>query len=265
MIEARRLAPRFVERVWGANRLSPYFPDSKSKIGEVWFTPGETYPLLVKFIFTTEKLSVQVHPGDEYAQRHERSRGKTEMWHILNAQPGAKIAIGFREEATPERLAQAIEDGSIERLLNWIPVAAGETYFTRAGVVHAIGAGVTLCEIQQNSDITYRLYDYGRGRELHVGKAMDVMQTGEYQALREMPVQCEHFATEMVAIAPGEETTAGSDGLLVAVEGEGMIQGEPFQQGEVWHLRSNGSGGDLAVTSRNGARLLYVTCGSADR
>jgi mannose-6-phosphate isomerase len=264
MTEVRRLAPRFVERVWGANRLSPYFPDSAAKIGEVWFAPGETYPILVKFIFTTEKLSIQVHPADEYAQRHERSRGKTEMWHILSAEPGAKIAIGFREKTRPERLAQAIEDGSIETLLNWIPVAAGETYFTRAGVVHAIGAGVTLCEIQQNSDITYRLYDYGRRRELHIDKAMDVMDTGEYDGLREMPVRCEYFVTEMIAIASGEEAIAGSDGLLVALEGEGMIQGEPFQQGEVWYVCSNGSGGDVAVTSRKGARLLHVSKGSAN-
>lgn len=252
-----KLTPRFVERVWGATRLSPYFPDSASKIGEVWFTPGEAYPLLVKFIFTSERLSIQVHPDDVYAGQHERSRGKTEMWHILDAQPGATIAVGFREEAPPD-LARAIADGSIEDLLNWIPVAPGETYFTRAGVVHAIGAGVTLCEIQQNSDVTYRLYDYKRGRELHVAKALDVLETRPYEGLREMPVTCEHFVTEMLVIPPGETASVHSDCLLVALAGEGTVAGRHFKPGEVWHISG---GADHEVASGNGARLLRVTCG----
>jgi mannose-6-phosphate isomerase len=259
VIEIHRLTPRFVERIWGVTKLSPYFPDSPSKIGEVWFTPGEAYPLLVKFIFTSERLSVQVHPDDAYAQQHEGSRGKTEMWHILDAQPGATIAIGFREEVPPDRLAQAIADGSIEDLLNWVPVAPGETYFTRAGIVHAIGAGVTLCEIQQNSDVTYRLHDYGRGRELHIAKSLDVLETGAYDGLREMPVACDHFVTEMLAIPAGETSRGAADGLLVALKGEGTIAGREFRPGEVWHVMADN--GDLEVASSSGARLLRVTCG----
>ncbi len=253
-----RLTPKFVERVWGTTRLSPYFPDATSRIGEVWFTPGDDYPVLVKFIFTSERLSVQVHPDDEYARRHENSRGKTEMWYILGAAPGAEIAIGFQDEIAPERLRNAIADGSVEGMLNWVPVAPGETYFTRAGVVHAIGAGVTLCEIQQNSDVTYRLYDYGRGRELHIDKAFDVLESRPYDGLRTMPVTSEHFATEKIDIDAGRPVDAGPDCLLVVTAGEGTIGSEGFRQGEVWRIPG---GASATVAARNAATILRVTCG----
>ncbi len=132
-------------------------------------------PLLVKFLFTSDNLSVQVHPNDEYAAKHhEGSRGKTEMWHILRAEPGAKIAFGVRVPVTKEELRTAAESGAIVDLLNWIPVRPGETYFIPAGTVHAIGGGLVICEVQQLSDVTYRLYDYkrvdkdGKERELHL-------------------------------------------------------------------------------------------------
>jgi mannose-6-phosphate isomerase len=253
-----KLTPRFVERVWGSTRLSPYFPDSAARIGEVWFSPDEAHPILVKFIFTSERLSVQVHPDDAYAQRHEQSAGKTEMWHVLEAEPGAVIAIGFREEVSPDRLTKAIAEGSVERLLNWIPVSSGQTFFTPAGVVHAIGAGVTLCEIQQNSDVTYRIFDYGRGRELHLAKALDVLESGPYDGVRQMPVSCDYFVTEMLLIRPGETANSRADGLLIAVSGSGTVAGQQFSQGEVWHI--NDSSGELKIGSSNGARLLRVSC-----
>ena len=254
-----RLEPKFVERVWGTTKLSPYFLDAKAKIGEVWFTPGADYPVLVKFIFTSERLSVQVHPDDAYAAQHENSRGKTEMWHILDAEAGAQIAIGFREDVPLDRLRTAIGDGSVEELLNWVTVAPGETYFTRAGVVHAIGAGVTLCEIQQNSDVTYRLYDYGRGRELHVDKAFDVLHAGVYDGRRPMPVACEHFTTEKVDLSAGRSITADRDCLLVVTAGEGTIGGKPFGLGEVWRLADGAARVDIAA--RNEATILRVSCG----
>ncbi len=168
----RRLTPSFREKVWGATRLGPWFPDSDRKIGEVWFEGpfgnDADLPLLVKFIFTTEKLSVQVHPEDEYAGLHHQSRGKTEMWHILAAEPGAQIAAGFRESITPEQFREAALSGAIEQELQWFDARPGDTFFIPAGTVHAIGPGLALCEIQQNSDVTYRLYDYGRPRELHL-------------------------------------------------------------------------------------------------
>ena len=252
-----RLPPKFVERVWGTTKLSPYFPDVDQKIGEVWFTPGDNYPVLVKFIFTSERLSVQVHPDDDYARTHENSRGKTEMWHILRAEPGAEIAIGFQDEVPVERLRDAIADGSVEQMLNWVQVAPGETYFTRAGVVHAIGAGVTLCEIQQNSDVTYRLYDYGRGRELHIKKAFDVLESRPYDGLRSMPIRCEHFATEKIDIGAGPTIDVGTDCLLVVTAGEGTIGSEPFRQGDVWRIPG---GASATVAARNAATVLRVSC-----
>ena len=125
-------------------------------------------PLLVKLLFTSDNLSVQVHPGDAYAREHHNSRGKTEMWHILRAEPEAKIALGLRERVTPERLREAAQSGEIMELLNWVPARPGDTFFVPAGTIHAIGGGLALCEMQQHSDITYRLYDYGRPRELHL-------------------------------------------------------------------------------------------------
>ena len=162
-----RLTPSLREKVWGRTRLMPWFPDSEEPIGEVWYLADRDLPLLVKLLFTSQKLSVQVHPADGEAG----PRGKTEMWHILEAAPGASIALGFREPIGRQRLLDAARSGSVEELLNWIPVHPGETYFTPAHTVHAIGAGIVLFEIQQNSDVTYRLWDYGRPREIHVDQA----------------------------------------------------------------------------------------------
>jgi mannose-6-phosphate isomerase len=180
------------------------------------------------------------------------------MWHILHAEPGAEIAIGFQDEVPVERLRSAIVDGSVEEMLNWVPVAPGETYFTRAGVVHAIGAGVTLCEIQQNSDVTYRLYDYGRGRELHIDKAFDVLESRPYDGLRAMPVTCEHFVTEKIEIDAGAAVAAEPDCLLVITAGEGSIGAAEFRPGEVWRLPS---GVPANVASSRDATLLRVSCG----
>ncbi len=125
-------------------------------------------PLLVKLLFTTERLSVQVHPDDEYAEEHHGSLGKTEAWYVLDATPPGEVAVGFRQTLTPDQFNAAVHSGEIENLLDWRKVQAGDIIYVPAGTVHAIGAGVTICEIQENSDITYRLYDYGRPRELHL-------------------------------------------------------------------------------------------------
>jgi mannose-6-phosphate isomerase len=228
-----RLSTSFKEKVWGSTRLSPWYPDSSVKIGEVWFEAD--LPILIKFIFTSEKLSIQVHPDDEFAARHENSRGKTEMWHILRADPGAQIALGFREEITPERLHDAARSGEIMDLLNWVNVQPGETYFTPAGTVHAIGAGIALCEIQQNSDVTYRLYDYGRPRELHLEKAMRVCDTSVHPGTPVgLPVECLHFRTEMHLFESGLEHAPQQSEVLIFVEGTGRIGGEEYGLGEAW-------------------------------
>ena len=135
---AIRLTPSLREKVWGKTRLAPWFPDSARPVGEAWFLADRDLPLLVKLIFTSEKLSVQVHPEDG----EDGPRGKTEMWHILAADPGAAIALGFREPITSERLLESTRSGKIETLLNWFPVKPGETYFTPAHTVHVFDRAV---------------------------------------------------------------------------------------------------------------------------
>ena len=232
-----RLKPRPQPRIWGSRDLQPWFPNPAEKIGEVWFSVSDAHPLLVKFLFTTEKLSVQVHPRDDYAALHHNgSRGKTEMWHILRADPGAVIALGFKREISREELRAASETGEIEHLLRWIPVNAGETYLTPAGTVHAIGGGLALCEIQQNSDITYRLYDYGRRRELHLDHGETVSDLGTHPGVSIEKVECAHFETQQMNISARVRHCSKRDELLIVLNGSGTIAGERFRLGEVWHV-----------------------------
>lgn len=174
MNASRALTTRPVAKVWGRDRLPPPFTGfDGQRIGEIWFEPPPELPeLLVKYIFTSESLSVQVHPSD--ADAPQGSRGKDECWLILSADPGARLAVGFRKAVSAEIMRAAALDGSIEDLLEWHSVETGDFFYLPAGTVHAIGAGISLIEIQQNSDVTYRLYDYDRPRELHLEKAVAV-------------------------------------------------------------------------------------------
>lgn len=235
-----RLTPSFREKPWGSTKLAPWFPNPASKIGEVWFET-DALPVLVKFLFTTEKLSVQVHPEDDYARRHHQSRGKTEMWHILAAEPGAKIAAGFREGLSADQLKSAAISGEIESLLEWFDASPGDSFFIPAGTVHAIGAGLALCEIQQHSDITYRLYDYGRPRELHLEHGVAVSRREPHRARvssrGELLVSCEYFTTSLWNVdSPRLHAAGSSPELLIAIQGRGTIAGEPFHAGEVWQI-----------------------------
>ena len=161
------------------------------------------FPVLVKFIDAQDKLSVQVHPSDDYALKHENSLGKTEMWYIVDADEGAGIYLGFEKNITREQFEKAIEEKRLTDFLKFIPVNKGESYFIPSGTIHAICAGCLICEIQQNSNITYRVYDYGRRdkngneRELHVAKAMDV--------------------SNLTAITPKELNIPTSDGILKGI------------------------------------------------
>jgi mannose-6-phosphate isomerase len=253
------LTPSPREKVWGRKRLGPWFPDSERNIGEVWFLAERELPLLVKLLFTSEKLSIQVHPDDGEGV----TRGKTEMWHILEAEPGAQIALGFRESVSRERLREACCTGEIEQLLNWFPVKAGETYFTPAHTVHAIGAGIVLCEIQQHSDVTYRLWDYGRPREMHLEQGIAVADTGVHPGPaspmpiengRDLMVQSRYFVTEMVCMSAGASYTPSPEPcqLLIAIEGRGAIGGQPIDIGEVWYLPDEVDG----ICTDEGLRML---------
>ena len=237
---ARRIEPKFVPKVWGSKELKPWFPNPSEPTGEVWFPAGE---LLIKFLFTTENLSVQVHPKDEYAARHEQSRGKTEMWYILRAAPDAKVALGFREPMAADEFRKTAESGEIVDYLEWMPAHPGDTFFTPAGTVHAIGGGLALCEIQQNSDVTYRVFDYGRGRGLHLDKALDVSEFGRHpgatpstvtDAGLELLAKCEYFVTEKLKLRSAREIPGG--GYVIVLDGTGKLEGQAFAPGSVWEL-----------------------------
>jgi mannose-6-phosphate isomerase len=249
-----RLTPSPREKLWGTTRLSPWYADSAAPIGEVWFLSDHELPLLVKLIFTSDRLSVQVHPDDGDGE----AGGKTEMWHVLDAAPGAAIAMGFREPITREQLWEATRTGEVEHLLHWARVQAGETYFIPAHTVHAIGAGLVLCEIQQNLDVTYRLWDYGRPRELHVEKAVPICDLGVHPgASRAVPVgggreevaRSKHFVTELVRLKAGERFRPPAEQCQqwICLEGRGKFGVEAFQMGEVWLLPDEGEQAAIAA------------------
>ena len=211
-----RLEPKTFANVWGGNRLREYGKISdEDRIGESWelsFVKGnealadgtpltelfpkelwgtraerfDFFPVLTKFIDAKEKLSVQVHPSDEYALKNEGQYGKSEMWYVVSADEGAGICLGFNAEYTKDEIEKAVADGRIEGMLTFKKVKAGDSFFIPAGTVHAICGGVLIFEVQQNSTLTYRLYDYlrrdqsGNLRELHVDRALEVLQTGAY-------------------------------------------------------------------------------------
>lgn len=180
------LPTRMVDKPWGRAELpAPFVSPPGETVGEVWFEPpGELPELLVKYIFTSEALSVQVHPSEAQVP----GEGKEECWLVIAADPGAKLAVGFRDEIDADAMRAAALDGSIENLLEWQPVQAGDFFYIPANTVHAIGAGLALIEVQQNSDTTYRLYDYGRPRELHLDSGMAVAQGAPHDAVHRFRV-----------------------------------------------------------------------------
>lgn len=178
-----KLATRLVEKPWGVEVLpEPFANPGSAKIGEIWFE-GEAeapLPLMIKYLFTSEKLSIQVHPGDAQAHAMGLPSGKEECWLVLAAKPGATLGIGTTRALSAQELRAASQNGEIEALMDWKPVKHGDFFYIPAGTVHAIGAGVSLIEIQQNADITYRLYDYGRPRELHLDDGVAVSDARPY-------------------------------------------------------------------------------------
>jgi mannose-6-phosphate isomerase len=272
------LLPEFHERVWGTRDLRPYFLRSVEgePVGEVWLTgdecrvangplTGETlrelalrygaeltgeaapcaqrFPLLIKFLYPRQKLSVQVHPGDEAARRVGEVCGKTECWYIARAVAGAQVGLGLRAGITREMFRMAIEARQAEHMLNWLEVHAGEMIYVDAGTVHAVGANAIFVETQQNCDLTYRLYDYGRPRPLHLEKGMAAIREktnagwvaplAAPQASHQVLVSSPHFAVERfdleapVALdaAPGKSSVQ----VLVCLEGGAVVECEGAQ------------------------------------
>ena len=240
------LETKSVEKPWGKDRLpAPFDAPPGKRIGEIWFEPPPQLPeLLVKYIFTSEKLSVQVHPSDTQTQAAGLGKqGKEECWLVIDAEPGAVLGIGFGQTVDAHSMRAAALDGSIEAMLTWYPVRPGDFFYIPANTVHAIGAGCSIIEIQQNSDITYRLYDYGRPRELHLEESVRVAKGGPYdEACRKrVPddasvklVDGPFFRLDFVRGQPASGVAAAYAGALLVIprQGEATVGGERVKPGE---------------------------------
>lgn len=166
-----------VEKPWGRTDIPQEYGDfGTRRVGEIWFAPPEGAPssIMVKFLFTSDRLSIQVHPDDTAAHAAGYPRGKEECWLVLNAEPGAELGVGLTQNATKEQLHEAALSGAIVDMLDWRAARPGDFVYNRPGIIHAIGAGLTLVEVQQNVDCTYRLYDFGRPRPLHLEEGLAV-------------------------------------------------------------------------------------------
>jgi mannose-6-phosphate isomerase len=269
-----RVAPWFRTRPWGTRELASWYEYrvEGEPIGEVWltgdrclietgshagtelgelarkhasellgakFAQADQFPLLMKVLFPKEKLSVQVHPDDELAQKYGEPRGKTECWYVLEAAPEAAIALGLKPGTTTEHVKEAITTQTLEEKMQWLPVVPGEMFFVAAGTVHAIGPGSVLLETQQQSDLTYRLYDYGSGRELHLERGLEAVRlttdAGKVAARRESAVEIlvesHFFRVERMVLGPGGKHHGGSGSaqILFAANGSGVVRGEGFE------------------------------------
>ena len=228
----------------------------------------EFFPVLIKFIDAKQNLSVQVHPSDDYALKYENSYGKTESWYIVDAEEGAGIYCGFKRDTNKEEFLQSLASGEVENLLNFIPVKKGDCYFIPSGTVHAIGAGCLILEIQQNSDLTYRVYDYnrrgadGKLRELHVDKAVKVINFNKYEpklfASGENPrviTECDYFRSRELVLNGGfTEKNANSFTCVTVTDGSGEINGEKFVKGDSFFVCA-----DTEYTLK-GAGKVILTC-----
>lgn len=313
--EPFRIEPTFSPRIWGSRSLAPLYPEKinlTEPIGEAWLTDvncrvanglfagrtlaeawremppewrgdnfagGGDFPLLVKFLFPTDKLSIQVHPDDAYASLYEKTaggRGKTEMWYVVSAKPGASLLLGLKSGVTREKFMEALQNNSLEALFQRHPAQAGDTFFIPARTPHTIGPDMVICEVQQYSDVTYRVYDYGRvdtsgkPRELHVEKALAVMNydpaaggkvtpralvKGRENAGLDHLIECPYFSVDRIDVdrivhfkiaepKPGQ----GRFRLLVVLSGEGFLTWRPakhtegsicLKPGECWFIPAN--------------------------
>lgn len=234
---------RVARKPWGVADLHPWsgIDGSGDAVGELWFqrvdknAPDPT--LLLKLLFTSEPLSIQVHPDDVFARSIGLSNGKTEAWYILSATPDARVAVGLKRNLTPQELRAAISDGSIAGLTQWRPVAKGDIIFVPAGTIHAIGAGIVLAEIQQHSDATFRLFDYGRQRALHEDSAVAVSDAGPVQtqagprrltAARTVLIASPHFVLERIDLPANSNWALNADRETWILVTEGLARIGPI-------------------------------------
>ena len=273
-----KITPRIYDKIWGGYKLAEYGKGSGERIGESWelsFTGGceasvggvrideaiprselgtacerfEFFPVLTKFIDAADKLSVQVHPSDDYALANEGQYGKSEMWYVVSAEEGSGLYVGLKREVTPAEFMDYVDSGRAEEILDFKPVKAGDVYFIPSGTIHAIGGGVLIFEIQQNSTLTYRIYDYmrrddsGNLRELHLDQAMKVSLLKPYEAptrdenSREIIGKCDYFETRKCKVNLAKKSLFADKSSFVAVTcvaGSGEIEGEPLSLGDTY-------------------------------
>ena len=277
----QKLYPECKDYIWGGNKLKEKYgkQTDKSPCAESWElsfhkdgltrllggkTLAETltgkelgenvkkfpfFPVLIKFIDAKENLSVQVHPSDEYALKNENSFGKTEMWYIVEAEQGAGIYLGFNCDVTKAEYERAIKENRLTELLNFYEVKAGDCYFIPSGTIHAIGKGCLICEIQQNSNLTYRVYDYGRKdkngneRELHIDKALKVTNLHKFEPItfEDCLGKCEYFSVQKYEIECEKQlsTNEKSFHCLTCVKGNGFIEDTKINQGDSFFIPAN--------------------------
>ncbi len=272
-----RAAVTVVPKPWGSPDLRPWstLGGSGSPIGELWF--GRADPLaaepalLLKLLFTTQPLSIQVHPDDDYAHAMGLPHGKTEAWYVVSADREARIALGLKRTADRAELRAAIEGGSLPDLVHWQHVSAGEAVLVPAGTVHAIGAGLVIAEIQQRSDTTFRLFDYERHRELHVDDAVAAAIAGpaaqQAKPIRLSPARrllalCRYFVLEHIELPPGSrwELAAEDETWFLALGGDGAFDTMPALPGEAMFIEGETVG---LCAGPNGLRGLLAYAAAA--
>lgn len=280
-----KLQPVIKDYIWGGRKLKGLFgrDNGDKKISESWEVSvhpdgesrfdggtlrefiashpesvggGGTLPILIKYIDAAQNLSVQVHPNDDYARVNEGDNGKTEMWYIISADKGSGIYCGFKRDTDKDEFLAKVRDGSVEELLNFIPVKSGDCFLIESGTVHAIGAGCVICEIQQNSNVTYRVYDYnrigadGKPRELHVNKAIDVINFKKFEDRTNsgdrkffdggnirLLTECKYFSCRMLELDGSYSETPENSFLAVNIlSGNGEINGEEFVAGDSFYI-----------------------------
>lgn len=283
-MEILKLSPVFKDYIWGGTNLKEHWNKKSdlNKVAESWelsfHKDGESrvcggsfdgkmlsgvitkkdwgtncagmdrFPILIKIIDAGSNLSVQVHPCDGYALRQENDLGKTEMWYIADAEKGAGIYLGFNKDVSKAEFERAVADNTVEKILNFVPVKKGDSFLIECGTVHAICAGITVCEIQQNSNVTYRVYDYGRRdgagnkRELHIDKAIDVLDFSRYipQPSQDSGViaSCKYFTVSKYDTDDSIPLFADSDSFNAVniVHGQGEINGISFVKGDTFFV-----------------------------
>jgi mannose-6-phosphate isomerase len=267
---------------WGVVDLRPWSDagDDTNTIGEIWYERSDSAAaapaLLLKLLFTNQPLSIQVHPDDAYAHSIGLPNGKTEAWYVLSATPEAKIALGLKRRVSQAQLRHAIDDGSISDLVVWQEAHPGDTALVAAGTIHAIGAGLVIAEIQQRSDATFRLFDHGRGRDLHIKNALAVADAGpaDFRVTptrlcdtRTLLVSNSHFTFERIDLAPNSTwfLEAEHETWLLVVSGSAhagpfdVTTGDAvFAQSDRINIRagSDGFAGLIAYTGRMAPQLL---------